>query len=104
MVDEEQPVLFDVPPDWKKDWQGMPGYDYVDQESKRDLILHFRNEDDVQAFAKVVDQRITDGINLGSPVFDDSPVDEVEEIGIEEETATQEDIAGSSKPPEAESL
>ena len=63
MTDPEQPPLFEVPPDWTKTWKGMPGYEHVDIESARDLIVHFRNNDDVIKFGQLVGQRITDLTN-----------------------------------------
>lgn len=60
MSEPEQNLLFDIPPDWSEKWKGMPGYDHVDQESARDLILHFRNDADIQAFAELTGQKITD--------------------------------------------
>ncbi len=60
MNDPSQNLLFDIPPDWTKEWKGMPGYDHVDQESYRDLIVHFRNNEDIQAFSNITGQRITD--------------------------------------------
>lgn len=61
MVDEpEQELLFETPPDWRAHWASMPSYEHIDIEPKRDLIVHFRNDDDLQKFAKLVGQKITD--------------------------------------------
>jgi len=42
------------------EWESMPEYESKDVGPDRQLIVSFRNDDDVQAFAKLVDQKITD--------------------------------------------
>ena len=41
------------------EWDGMPEFVMEDQSSKRKVVVHFRNEEDVQKFAKLMDQTIT---------------------------------------------
>ena len=45
--------------DWRKEWQGMPEFFQEDLTPYRVLNLRFRNEEDVQEFAKLVEQVIT---------------------------------------------
>jgi len=44
--------------DWRKEWEGMPEFNQKDMSSKRQLIVHFRNEKDVQEFAELIEQKI----------------------------------------------
>ena len=48
-----------VPKLWEREWRGMPEYIQRDMHPTRSIIVHFRNEQDVQAFAKLVKARIT---------------------------------------------
>jgi hypothetical protein len=41
------------------EWEGMPEFHQEDLTSKRKIFIHFRNEDDVQEFAKLINQTIT---------------------------------------------
>ena len=45
--------------EWRKEWQGMPEFFQEDLTPYRVLNLRFRNEEDVQEFAKLVEQVIT---------------------------------------------
>ena len=45
--------------DWRDHWRGMPEYIAEDLTSARKIIVHFRNDEDVAAFAEAIDQRIT---------------------------------------------
>ena len=45
--------------DWRKEWQGMPEFFQEDLTPFRVLNLRFRSEEDVQEFAKLVEQVIT---------------------------------------------
>jgi hypothetical protein len=45
--------------DWRQEWQGMPEFFQEDLTPYRVLNLRFRNEEDVQEFAKLVEQVIT---------------------------------------------
>lgn len=42
------------------EWQGMPEFEQDDIQSWRKVIVHFRNQDDLDAFAALVQQTITD--------------------------------------------
>jgi hypothetical protein len=45
--------------DWRKEWQGMPEFFQEDLMPYRVLNLRFRCEEDVQEFAKLMEQVIT---------------------------------------------
>ena len=45
--------------DWKSQWDDMPEFVQEDLTSKRKIIVHFRNDEDVEAFAKLLNQKIT---------------------------------------------
>ena len=45
--------------EWKEHWKDMPEFIMDDQTSKRKIIVHFRNEEDVQAFSELINQKIT---------------------------------------------
>jgi len=45
--------LFDEPFDWMEEWKDMPEYINEDLSSKRQIIVHFRNDEDVQEFAEL---------------------------------------------------
>jgi hypothetical protein len=45
--------------DWRREWQGMPEFFQEDLMPYRVLNLRFRCEEDVQEFAKLVEQVIT---------------------------------------------
>lgn len=46
--------------DLEKEWQNMPEYISEDKTSFRRLIIHFRNQDDVNKFSKIIKQELTD--------------------------------------------
>ena len=41
-------------------WEGMPEFEQPNNQAFRTVLVHFMNEDDVQAFSELVDQRISD--------------------------------------------
>ena len=45
--------------DWRKEWKDMPEFFQEDLTPFRVLNLRFRNEEDVQEFARLVEQVIT---------------------------------------------
>jgi len=42
-------------------WQGMPEFEQPNAMAFRDVVVHFRNQADVDAFALVIGQKITEG-------------------------------------------
>ena len=57
--EKDQESLFEVEPDWRKDWEGMPEYEHKDLQPKFQLIVSFETAGDLQDFARLVDQKIT---------------------------------------------
>lgn len=51
-------TLFDVDPDWKDLWQGMPEYSHEDLQPWQSVIVHFARPEDREAFAKLVGQQL----------------------------------------------
>jgi len=51
--------FFDIPEPWEEHWQGMPEYVQEDRRPYRQLIVNFKNEDDLQDFLKLIGQKIT---------------------------------------------
>ena len=43
-----------------REWAGMPDYENKDKTAHRQIIVSFKTEDDAQAFAKLLKQKITD--------------------------------------------
>lgn len=48
-----------MPFDWKEEWEGMPEFVQEDHTSFRKLTIHFKCQADVEAFAALLNQRIT---------------------------------------------
>ena len=51
-----------MPEDFDEDelLKGMPSYESKDLQPYRTLYVHFNNEKDIQEFAKLINQKITD--------------------------------------------
>jgi len=45
--------------EWKKHWKGMPEFVQEDNAPYMKIYVSFRNEDDYNAFAKLVDQNLS---------------------------------------------
>ena len=45
--------------DWEDHWKGMPEFVMKDQRPHRKIVVHFRNEEDVQKFAELMGQKIS---------------------------------------------
>ena len=52
--------FFDIPEWWEDDWQGMPEFVQDDRGPYKTIYVHFKNEKDMEAFAKLVKQKVTD--------------------------------------------
>lgn len=55
---EKQEPLFEIPPDWKKEWQGMPEFVQEKQRPFAQLIVRFRNQADLDDFARLIGQKL----------------------------------------------
>ena len=56
--EEKQPALFEKGEWWDESWKGMPEFDQKDLEPYKTVYVHFESREDMDAFAKLVDQRI----------------------------------------------
>ena len=45
--------------DEENEWEGMPEFVQEDLTSKRKIIVHFRNDEDVAKFSEIMEQKIT---------------------------------------------
>lgn len=45
---------------WKKHWKGMPTFDQNNNPPWKQIYLNFRNEEDYNEFAKLVNQNLSD--------------------------------------------
>ena len=59
---EEDKKLLEVEEEaeWKKLWQGMPEYKQEDNPTYKTIYVHFRNKEDYEEFAKLIDQNLSD--------------------------------------------
>lgn len=55
----EQATLFDVGTSWEKEWQGMPEFVQEDQRPWKTLYVHFENRHDMEDFARLIGQKLT---------------------------------------------
>jgi|TARA_R110000851_G_scaffold85152_1_gene185259 hypothetical protein len=44
---------------WKTEWIDMPEFHQEDLTSHRKVVIHFRNDEDVEEFAKLIGQKLT---------------------------------------------
>lgn len=51
-------MLFKEENDWQKEWKDMPEFEMDDLRSYRKIVVHFRNHEDVKAFAELIGQKI----------------------------------------------
>ena len=52
---------------WKNEWQDMPEFEMEDLSSFRKIIVHFRNQEDIDKFAKLIGQKITKAPSIWYP-------------------------------------
>ena len=52
---------------WKDEWQDMPEFKMEDLSSFRKIVVHFRNQEDIDKFAKLIGQKITNAPSLWYP-------------------------------------
>ena len=56
--------------EWQTVWQGMPEFEMEDLTSFRKINVHFRNQKDIDAFAKLIGQKITKAPSLWYPEWE----------------------------------
>ena len=52
---------------WKNEWQDMPEFEMEDLSSFRKIVVHFRNQEDIDKFAELIGQKITKAPSLWYP-------------------------------------
>ena len=61
LTEEEKKALeVEEEAEWKKHWQGMPEYKQEDNPTYKTIYVHFRNKEDYEEFAKLIDQNLSD--------------------------------------------
>lgn len=58
---EKENLLFseeELSKDWEQEWQNMPEYKQDRKQAYANINVRFRNEEDLQEFAKLVDQNL----------------------------------------------
>lgn len=62
MAKNKKVITFDLFPellsDWEKEWQDMPEFVQNDEFAFRSIKIHFQNIEDIQKFAKLINQTI----------------------------------------------
>lgn len=54
-----QPNLFNTENDWKDEWKDMPEFVQEKQTVYAQIIFRFNSEEDLQAFGKLIGQKLT---------------------------------------------
>jgi len=57
-VKDQQQELFENEKAWKEHWQGMPEFVQPQDREYAKIIIRFRNESDLQDFAKLINQKL----------------------------------------------
>ena len=52
---------------WKDEWQDMPEFEMEDLSSFRKIIVHFRNQEDIDKSAELIGQKITKAPSIWYP-------------------------------------
>ena len=55
----EQNNLFNIPSDWQSEWVGMPEFVQDKKSEFSKIIIRFENAEDLQRFADLIGQRLT---------------------------------------------
>ena len=58
-MDKQKKLFEEVDEHWTKEWQDMPEFIQEDLTSFRKIVVHFKNNDDVDKFSKLIGQKIT---------------------------------------------
>ena len=56
----KQLALFDMPEWWEEHWVGMPEFNQKDLTPWKSIYIHFETRKDMEEFAKLVGQEITE--------------------------------------------
>ena len=56
--------------EWQEEWQDMPEFEMEDLSSFRKIVVHFRNQEDIDKFAELIGQKITKAPSLWYPEWE----------------------------------
>jgi len=59
MAKKSKQTLIPVQEWWEEHWKGMPEYVSEDKEPWKSILVHFKDEDELKEFSKLVGQKIT---------------------------------------------
>ena len=59
MAKKSKHTLFEVPEPWEQHWQGMPEYIQADKTAYKTILVHFKNDGDIEKFSKLIGQKVT---------------------------------------------
>lgn len=59
VIGYKQKPLLESPTDWKMEWEDMPEFIQEKQEPYSKIIVRFGSEEDLQEFAKLIGQKLT---------------------------------------------
>lgn len=59
-IDEEYIEEAEYDEEWKKYWKGMPEFVQEDNPPYKKILVSFRNQEDYEEFAKLIDQKLTE--------------------------------------------
>lgn len=57
--EDEQRALFDVPPDWREHWWGMPSFEQRDARPTQRVTINLMTRDDAEELGRRLGIRIT---------------------------------------------
>ena len=55
---------------WEEEWLDMPEFEMEDLSSFRKIVVHFRNQEDIDKFAELIGQKITKAPSLWYPEWE----------------------------------
>lgn len=55
---KDEPTLFENEVEWQREWKGMPEFEQGKQREYAKIIVRFRNEEDLQEFARLIGQKL----------------------------------------------
>ena len=59
MKEKKNCGFFDIEEPWEKHWKGMPEYIQEDKTAYKTVLVHFKNDGDIEKFSKLIGQKVT---------------------------------------------
>jgi hypothetical protein len=60
VLDIDDPNVDNEDVEWKKHWKGMPEFEQEENKTYKTIYVHFRNKEDYEEFAKLIDQNLSE--------------------------------------------